>query len=801
MAQASIEIPITCREGPERCAACAECVRERLLKRPGIRGVSITQNDGEARITLEYETEMLAISELEREIRAGGGCFAPEWGQAILPVDGMVSPQAEQIIEAALNRLPGVMATASYAAQLVRVEFDRRRCPVPEIISALGRIGFSVRADAFGDSSAPPPSGTRAPETASPRRAPPAAISSLLASPELLMPLLGGLLLIGAYLIHTWSGPQPLRVVLLVASFLCSARYTGLQTLRAIRFLRFDVDVLMYIAAAGAIAIEQYEEGALLLVLFGLGTAGENLAMDKARRAIKALAELAPETAIRLEPDGCEREVPVARLAAGDCLVLRPFERIAADGEVIQGSSVVDESPITGESIPVEKTAGSGLLAGTMNGGGRIVMRVTRGAGETKLARIIQLVSEAQTTKSRTELLTDRVQRWYVPGVLAATCLLIFVPSILGQAAWSVWFYRAMAFLTAASPCALAIGTPAAVLSGIARAARGGVLIKGGVHLENLGQVKVMAFDKTGTLTRGRAEVTEVISLDGGSGDELLRLAAAIERYSQHPLASAIVVESKVRGLSAPAATRVRELAGAGIMGEVDDRIVRVGRALPEHLSDGTAIGEGLRRLESKGRTCVVVSVDGGAIGIIGLADHPRERARAVLATLKRMGIRRTLMLTGDNPRVAAAVAEQVGVDEFCAGLLPEDKLNVLRELAREHGRVAMVGDGTNDAPALASATVGIAMGGAGTDVAMETADVALMADDLGKLPEAIGLSRFSRRIILQNLVLALGVIAVMAPAAALGGASLGLAVICHEGSTVLVVLNALRLLVYRMER
>lgn len=823
MARTVVEIPISGEHGDRPSAQCAQCLRQRLLYRPGIHCVEINETADSAQgeessasrrpiqIAIEYDDQLLAWPEIQRELRRDVGCMLPDKGHAVLPVDGMVSPQSEQLIEAALNRLPGVRATASYASGLVRVEFDSSRCVVPDLIPHLTRLGYRVRYEAV-EHEHRRGAGEHVLKSASVSE--PSLIRRVIRflgdSPELASPLAGGLCLLAAFLLRGAAAVEPLRVVLLAASFILAGRYTAGTTIRAIRYLRFDVDVLMYVAAAGAVAIGRYEEAALLLTLFGLGTAGENLAMDRARRAINALADLAPETAVRREPDGREREVSVKELRIGDHVVVRPSERIAADGEVISGASAVDQSPITGESIPVEKTAGSTVFAGTINGGGSFVMQVSRPADETRLARIIQLVSEAQTMKSPTQRLTDRVERWYVPGVLMATVLLIVAPLLLGDAGWSVYFYRAMAFLTAASPCALAIGTPAAVLSGIARAARGGVLIKGGVHLENLGRVRAVAFDKTGTLTRGRAEVVGVASLSSAPEQEVLRLAAAVEANSNHPLAVAITVEAKAREIQVPVAEDVREIPGRGVSGRVGGRTIQVvslrGLA-PSGERDSSRPAADARQLLSgnysnpKGATRVVVWCDDEPIGVIDLADHARSTAPAVLRRLRRMGVRRTVMLTGDNEAVAAAIARAIGIDEYRADLLPEEKVEAVRSLLHRHGTVAMVGDGTNDAPALATATVGIAMGAAGTDVALETADVALMADDLEKLPEAIGLSRFSRRIIIQNLIIALGVILVLAPSAALGAATLGIAVLFHEGSTVLVVLNALRLLVYRTPR
>jgi Cd2+/Zn2+-exporting ATPase len=388
---------------------------------------------------------------------------------------------------------------------------------------------------------------------------------------------------------------------------------------------------------------------------------------------------------------------------------------------------------------------------------------------------------------------TDKVEKRYVPFVLIGTAALIFAPPLIQGGNWGVWFYRAMAFLTAASPCALAIGTPAAVLSGIARAARIGVLVKGGVHLENLGRVQVVAFDKTGTLTTGRPKVTDVVALDSMPAEELIALAAAVEKGSTHPLAGAIVAEARSRGITIPEATDAQQVAGHGVRARVNGHEVAAGRAEMFNASDAA-----VERLSREGKSVVVVAVDEMVVGVIGLADTARANAAETIQRLHRMGVKRVIMLTGDRKTVADAMAKQIGVDEHHAELLPEQKLQLVQQLQQKYGPLAMVGDGVNDAPALATATVGIAMGGAGTDVAIETADVALMADDLAKLPDAIGLSRFSRRIIQQNLIIALGVIAILAPLAALGYTYLGVAVLFHEGSTVVVVLNAMRLLLYR---
>ncbi len=558
---------------------------------------------------------------------------------------------------------------------------------------------------------------------------------------------------------------------------------------------RFDIDTLMLVAAMGAAALGEWAEGALLLFLFSLGHALEHSAMDRARRAIEALAELAPKTAL-VRRDGVEVEVPVDELLRGDRVIVKPGQRLPADGMVAEGNSAVDQSPVTGESVPVDKGPRDTVFAGAVNGDGVLLVEVTKLATESTLARMVRLVSDAQTQKSPTQNLTDRIARVFVPVVLIGAGLLIAVPPLFGFP-FTESFYRAMAVLVASSPCALAIGTPAAVLSAIARAAQLGVLIKGGAHLENLGSLTAIAFDKTGTITTGKPRLTDIVAF-GATENEVLALAAALESRSGHPLARAIVAAARERGLRWVEPADVEAVNGKGIRATLDARRIEIGnlKLFGDEVVSAEATAR-VERLESAGRTTMLVRADGRFAGIIGLMDTPRAGVAAVLADLQLLGVTKTIMLTGDNERVARAVADAVGIKEVRTSLLPEDKIAAVASLVEQYGQAAMVGDGANDAPALARATVGIAMGGAGSDVALEAADVVLMSDELSKLPFAVGLSRAARAVIRQNLFIALGAVALLIPATVFGWAGLGLAVLIHEGSTIVVVLNALRLLAY----
>jgi Cd2+/Zn2+-exporting ATPase len=613
---------------------------------------------------------------------------------------------------------------------------------------------------------------------------------------------LAGLCLAIGWLGETfWGLPQQAALLFYLLAYIAGGWEIATHAVPGLLRGRFDTDVLMLAAAGGAALLGEWAEGAFLLFLFGLGHAGEHYALDRAHRAVNALGALMPRTA-HVRRDGAIETVDVTALAIDDIVVVRPGDRIPVDGVVAAGASTVDQAAVTGESVPVAKRLDDEVFAGTVNGENALDVRVTRLAADNTLARIMRMVQEAQSQQSPTQQFTARFTRLFVPAVLVLVLLVIVVPPLAGWMPLEESFYRAMLLLVAASPCALAIGTPAAVLAGIAQAARNGVLIKGGIHLENLGRLRVMAFDKTGTLTAGRFALTDVMTFAGASEEQVLRLAGAVERQSNHPLAQAIVRAVKEAGVQTPAAKNVQNVAGRGMYSEVEGRAVQIGSLAFLQENAGVAVPaaavETVAALERQGKSTMLLAADGQLLGVLALADQPRPGVAAILQQLRGLGVRELVMLTGDNARAAERIAAEIGVTDVRAGLLPEDKLSAIHTLEREHGPLAMTGDGVNDAPALAAATVGIAMGGAGTAVALETADVALMADDLGKLPFAVGLSRASRRIIAQNLAIALGVILLLVLTSVLGVVQLSGAVILHEGSTIVVVLNALRLLGYK---
>ncbi|MCG9970870.1 heavy metal translocating P-type ATPase [Christiangramia crocea] len=635
---------------------------------------------------------------------------------------------------------------------------------------------------------------------------------------ELIFAILSGVFLLTGFLLDVFG---ELNFIYVLIPYLISYFFGGYYTVRlAIEELshaRFQIDFLMLVAAVGAAFLDKWAEGALLLFLFSLGHALEHLAMDKARKSIESLTKLSPKKALRKQGDDYV-EVSIKELKVGDIIRIQPNTTVAADGVILSGSPSINQAPITGESIPVDKEPVSDpdkeyasdqeipqksrVYAGTINGDSSIEIKVIKESQDSTLNRLITMVQEAQEKKSPTQLLADNFEKFYVPAVLTLVILLNFAFLVIDES-WSQSFYRSMAALVAASPCALAISTPSAVLSGIARAARGGVLVKGGKPLEDLGTLRALAFDKTGTLTEGKPKLTDLVLLNGLSNDAFLRNVIALESSSNHPLARAVVRDGKERMEVQNGIPEVRHseaIQGKGIKGEVDGSMLRIGNLELYNESGGvpSEVKQKVENLEKEGKTVMLVQHNKEFSGILGLMDTPREAAKPTLAKLKKIGIKKMIMLTGDNQKVADAVASEIGITQAFGSLLPEEKVERIKQLEKEESKIAMVGDGVNDAPAMASSTVGIAMGAAGSDVALETADIALMADKLEILPFAIALSRKSQQIVRQNLWISLGVVALLLPATIFGWANIGIAVVFHEGSTVVVVLNALRLLGFK---
>lgn len=574
----------------------------------------------------------------------------------------------------------------------------------------------------------------------------------------------------------------------------------GWAGLQALREKTLDVDLLMVVAALGAASIGQVMDGALLIVIFATSGALEALATARTADSVRGLLDLAPATATRVDADGGEAAVAVEELSVGDTILVRPGERIGADGRVLDGTSDVDQATITGEPLPVAKEQGDEVFAGTLNGTGALRVRVDRDASDTVVARIVRMVEEASETKAPTQLFIEKVEQRYSLGMVVATLAVFLVPLAFGTDLADA-LLRAMTFMIVASPCAVVLATMPPLLSAIANAGRHGVLVKSAVVMERLGQVDAVALDKTGTLTEGMPRVTDVRPLAASrlDGRELLVLAAAAEHPSEHPLARSVVDAARERGLALPVAEDFDSTPGVGVTATVDGRVVVVGA--PARLLGGATDADSafaavlVGELEDGGRTAVLVTVDGTPVGVLGIADRLRPDAAATVTSLRSLTGTAPVLLTGDNPRAAARLAAEVGIEDVRAGLLPQHKVSAVRKLEDSGRKVMVVGDGVNDAPALATAHTGIAMGRAGADLALETADAVIVRDELATVPAVIALSRRARELVVQNLVIAGVFITGLVIWDLAGNLPLPLGVAGHEGSTVIVGLNGLRLL------
>ena len=772
-----LEIPQLLPGVEEETDGCVKRLEYALQNQQGLQRVHLECECQPPRLCLHYDPNRISVENVRRLAQRTGAQITSRYQHASLDIEGMDCSDCALVVEHSVGRMEGVLAVnVSYAAQKMRVEYDQHKLGRPEIEKRVRSLGYEV------------PAGR--------------ARSWYHKNHELLFSLGAGLLLLSGWIGQTFLGfPDALSIGFYLTAYLAGGWHISQHAWHAVRERRFDTDLLMILAALGALFLGEFAEGALLLFLFSMGHALEERALERARSAMRSLADLAPKTAL-VRREAREFELPVQDLQLQDLVIVRPGVRIPVDGAILEGRSAVDQAPVTGESAPVDKAPGDLVFAGTINGEGALEVRVTRLAKDSTLARVMKMVEDAQTQKSPTQQTVEKFERIFVPAALGLTILVMLLPPLFGVS-FRESFLRAMTLLVAASPCALALGAPSATLAGVAQAARRGVLVKGGVHLENLGRIKAMAFDKTGTITHGRPEVTDVIAFPGlgWEAGDLLSLAAGVEARSAHPLAQAILRAAQAQNLPLLPVNEVESLTGRGLRALVDGKTVWIGsqKLVDEMgLTLTPAAQAQVEALQQAGKSLMLVAIDGAAVGLLALADTLRSEAAAAMKALHASGVSHTIMLSGDNPRAAAAIAAQAGLSDFRADLMPEDKLEAVRRLVQEYGQVAMVGDGVNDAPALAHATVGIAMGGAGTDVALETADVALMGDDLSRLSFAVGLGRATRAVIIQNLVIALGVIVLLGVASLTGWASIGAAVIFHEGSTLVVVLNALRLLGYQ---
>lgn len=688
--------------------------------------------------------------------------------RSVVRVEGMDCASCAATVEKRVGRLPGVrLATVNFAAGRLDAEHDP---------GMLEKIEETVRDAGYGVG-----------ETRGVEQTP------FWRTPRMLLTAASGLLFAVGVALQLAGAPEFTRVVPYAAAILVGGLPIFRAAISALKARHLDMNALMSMAVIGAVGIGAFGEATLVVVLFSAGNALQVFAIDRTRGAVRALMRLAPDEVL-VQRDGVESLVPAEGVGVGELVVVRPGERLAVDGEVFEGQTTVDEAPVTGESTAVEKSPGDAVFSGSLNGSGGIVVRATREAGDSTLQRIARMVDEAQGSEAPAEQFVDRFSRVYTPLVVAIAVALATVPPLLG-ADFGTWFYRALALLIIACPCSLVISTPVTVVSGIGAASRRGILIKGGAVLEAAGRLKALVFDKTGTLTEGRPVVSGVVVLEGHDRNEALRLAGALERRSEHPLAHAVLSAADETGQALPAVSGFRRIPGRGAEGEIEGRRYLIGspRLFAEKSIPLDIARPALRDVEEAGETPVILGGPEGPMAVFGLADAVRQDAHGALETLRSAGVRELIMLTGDAESPARRVADTLGL-AYRAQLLPEQKVESVRKLVEKHGAAGMVGDGINDAPALAASTVGFAMGAAGTDVALETADVALMQDDLRKLAAAVRLSRGAERIIRQNVFVSIAIKGVFVLLAPFGLVTLWLAVLADMGTSIAVTLNGLRL-------
>ncbi|MBN2583570.1 MAG: cadmium-translocating P-type ATPase [Planctomycetes bacterium] len=775
------------------CPTCAGKVEQAVQRLDGV--VDVQVDFLASTLSLEYYPERTTpqhVAELVAGLGYRVGDRAAVSGQAVYHIAEMDCADELRVIEAALHRTGAVRhMAANFVARTLSVEFDPDAANAETLRQAIASAGFPASIE--GDVAPARPAWATAH-----RKWLLVGLSAACFA--------AALMIHAGRLLHGWSlrplatfgddRPVTTATLLFAAAMIAGGYPIARSALRALRLRTFDMNLLMTVAAVGAAFLWEWAEAASAMLLFSLALQLEGYTMGRARRAVEKLMRLAP-TRARLRRDGALVEVPAEQVQPGEVAVVRPGETIPTDGVIVEGRSDVNQAPVTGESRPVSKDPGDEVFAGSINGDGVVEVRATKAYADTTLARMLHLVEEAQSSRAPSQQLVERFARWYTPAVIVAAMIVATLPPLALGASWRSWFFRALVMLVIACPCALVISTPVTIIAALASAARRGILIKGGLHVENLGRVRTFLFDKTGTLTRGQFAVDEAAAMNGATEDDVLRTAGAVEAHSEHVLASAIRRHLRQHSLTIAEGRDARAIPGRGAMALVDDQACYVGSGrLMEELGilddRGTEL---LERLEGSGRTAVLVARGRTLLGGIAMTDCVRDEAPAMVHRLRQLGAADLVMLTGDNPATAATVGGKIGMDHIHAQLSPEEKVEKVLFLTRRDGATAMVGDGVNDSPALAAATVGIAMGAAGTDVALETADVALMTDRLDHVPEAVELGRRTLSVIRQNMTVALGLKAVFFALALADMATLWMAVVADMGASLLVIANGLRLL------
>ncbi len=762
--------------GQEECSLCAGRLKASLLESRGVTSADIDCST--STLTIDYDPFITSIEDIEKRTREVGLELSRMFGHSTLNLAGLDCPDCAQTIERGVRHINGVLwVSVNFAASRMSVEYEADKVNIGQVISKIRALGYEV-VEEIG----------KVREKVSEK------IERLRTREMFIITILGSILLLLGFLASLLEYPNISNLLYLSAIVVGGYRFAW-KGILAVRGLSLDMNFLMTIAVIGAAAIGEWSEGATVAFFFSLAGLLESLSMERARKAIRSLMELLPKEAL-VKREGVEMRVPVEEVEVGEEFIVIPGGRIPLDGIIVTGTSSINQAPITGESIPVEKNPGDVVYAGSINGHGSLIVRATRPFKDTILSKIIHMVEEAQAKKASSQRFVDTFARYYTPAVIALAVLIVIVPVLIFNQAFNTWFYRGLVLLVISCPCALVISTPVTIVSGLARAARAGVLIKGGRYLEEAGRHKVVAFDKTGTLTEGLPIVTDIIPLDTFHSEVLLHKAASLEARSEHPIAQAILREAEKRGIRYTPADEFRTFTG-GAMAKIDGEEYYAAniRYFSDRKVDVTRSEGTVNRLEEEGKTTLLVGKGYEILGVIGVMDKIRQEAKDTVNRLHSIGVKKVVMITGDNERVARAVAGRLGIDDYRAGFTPEEKVKAINGLSKIYGKVMMVGDGVNDAPALAVSSIGIAMGGIGTDVALETADIVLMSGDLSRLPFAITLSRKALTLIKENITLSLGIKGLFLILALLGLATLWMAIAADMGASLLVIANGMRLL------
>lgn len=769
----TLDIPVVWPNYYEDCELCISRLQQALDEMDGVDDVAIDTKAQTVRLT--YDKNLVTFEDIKERAITLGVTVKERYSHERLRIVGLDCPDCSLKLETAIRKMHGVAwASLNYATSMLIVEFEPDVLGIDSIRKKVHDFGYDI-------------------EEAVPGVPAPKALT--LRSIRAMLTVISGALLAVGLALTLAKADHNLASVFFIASAIAGGIYPARTGILSAKSFVLDTNFLMTAAAVGAIALGDYSEAAAVVFLFSLGSTLEAHTVDKTRRSIKSLIEAFP-TQASVKRDGRIEEMHLHDIEIGDIVIIKPGDKVPVDGTVVDGETAVNESPITGESVPVTKTKGDRVYAGSINGRGAIEVRTTTRSEDNTLARIVHLVEEAQAQKAPSQRFSEKFGQIYTPVVIALAALVGIGGTIVIGGDYRSWVTRALTLLIVSCPCALVISTPVAIVAAIGNAARSGALIKGGAHLEMLGDVTIMAFDKTGTLTVGKPSVTDIVPVNNHNSDDVLSIAAAIESRSEHPLADSIIEKFQESGLPERPVSFFEAFPGKGARAVVNSGLFYVGsRRLMEEIGIDIPQTGSIVDLAESGKTVVYLSNENELWGAIGASDTVRSSGAPAITALKQTGIDRTVMLTGDNPRTAARVSQSLGIDEYYAQLLPEDKLAKIRSLGTKRDRVAMVGDGINDAPALAAADVGVAMGGAGSHAAIEAADVALMADDIVMLPYTVALSKKARRVIKQNVAIALGVIVLLITGALWHKISLATGVLGHEGSALLVIANSMRLL------